>query len=190
MRAFIIRPFGIKNDINFDEVERLLIAPALKRVGAEGGTTIDIVEAGNIRVDMFRRLLTADLVVADLAIHNANVFYELGIRHALRDRSTLMMRCEADAFPFDLQTDRYFVYKEKTLAQVWRALSSLYSGQLIPRTRTAPSSYHFPNLASRNLRSLWLCLLISVRRLSGQSPTTGPVTWLLFQMRCGDSSGR
>ncbi len=110
MRAFIIRPFGTQNDINFDEVERLLIAPALKAVGAEGGTTIDIVKAGNIRVDMFRRLLTANLVVADLSIHNANVFYELGIRHALRDHGTFMLRCDASKYPFDLQTDRYFDY--------------------------------------------------------------------------------
>jgi tetratricopeptide (TPR) repeat protein len=110
MRAFIVRPFGIKNEIDFDKVERLLIAPALKEVDVEGGTTIDIVESGNIRVDMFRRLLTADLVVADLSIHNANVFYELGIRHALRDHGTFMLRCEADKFPFDLQTDRYFIY--------------------------------------------------------------------------------
>ena len=113
MRAFIVRPFGIKNDINFDEVEELLIAPALRNVGAEGGTTIDIVESGNIRIDMFRRLLTADLVVADLSIHNANVFYELGIRHALRGHATFMLRCDADKFPFDLQTDRYFLYKKE-----------------------------------------------------------------------------
>jgi hypothetical protein len=92
MRAFIIRPFGTKNEINFDEVERVLIAPALEAVGAKGGTTIDIIESGNIRVDMFRRLLTADLVIADLSIHNANVFYELGIRHALRDQGTFMLR--------------------------------------------------------------------------------------------------
>jgi hypothetical protein len=117
MRAFIVRPFGKKkdlkgNEIDFNEVERVLIAPALKAVGAEGGTTIDIVESGNIRTDMFRRLLTADLVVADLSIHNANVFYELGIRHALREHGTFMLRCDSDAFPFDLQTDRYFVYKK------------------------------------------------------------------------------
>jgi tetratricopeptide (TPR) repeat protein len=113
MRAFIVRPFGTKNEIDFDEVEKMLIAPALKAVGAEGGTTIDILKSGNIRVDMFRRLLTADLVVADLSIHNANVFYELGIRHALRDHGTFMLRCDADRFPFDLQTDRYFVYKKE-----------------------------------------------------------------------------
>ncbi|HEX8284467.1 MAG TPA: tetratricopeptide repeat-containing protein [Pyrinomonadaceae bacterium] len=110
MRAFIIRPFGTKDGIDFDEVARVLIAPALEAVGAKGRETLDIVESGNIRTDMFRRLLTADLVVADLSIHNANVFYELGIRHALREHGTFMLRCDADRFPFDLQTDRYFVY--------------------------------------------------------------------------------
>lgn len=118
MRAFIIRPFGKKKDgkgeeVDFDAVARELIDPALTAVDAEGRETLDIVQSGNIRTDMFRRLLTADLVVADLSIHNANVFYELGIRHALRDHGTLMLRCDADSFPFDLQTDRYFTYEKK-----------------------------------------------------------------------------
>jgi tetratricopeptide (TPR) repeat protein len=118
MRAFIIRPFDRKkdlkgNEIDFDEVARVLIDPALTAVGAEGRETLDIVKSGNIRIDMFRRLLTADLVVADLSIHNANIFYELGIRHALRDHGTFMLRCDADKFPFDLQTDRYFTYNKE-----------------------------------------------------------------------------
>ena len=118
MRAFIIRPFGKKkddkgNEIDFDRVANELIGPALEAVGAEGRETLDIFESGNIRFDMFRRLLTADLVVVDLSIRNANVYYELGIRHALREHGTVMIRCDADAdaFPFDLQTDRYFTYK-------------------------------------------------------------------------------
>jgi len=118
MRAFIIRPFGKKKDdkgqeLDFDRVANELIGPALEAVGAEGRETLDIFESGNIRFDMFRRLLTADLVVVDLSIRNANVYYELGIRHALREHGTVMIRCDmdADAFPFDLQTDRYFVYK-------------------------------------------------------------------------------
>jgi hypothetical protein len=118
MRAFIIRPFGKKkdlkgNEINFDLVAGELIGPALAAIGAEGRETLDIVQSGNIRVDMFRRLLTADIVVADLSIHNANVFYEIGIRHALRQHGTFMLRCNADAFPFDLQTDRYFTYDQE-----------------------------------------------------------------------------
>ena len=50
---------------------------------------------------MFQKLLTADLVIADISIHNANVFYELGIRHAFREKSTLLIRSNGDEHPFD-----------------------------------------------------------------------------------------
>jgi tetratricopeptide (TPR) repeat protein len=114
MRAFIIRPFGTKSAINFDVVETSLIAPALDRLGITGRTTGEIVGQGNIRTDMFQLLLTADLVVADLSIHNANVFYELGVRHSLRDRHTFLLLSKTeDKFPFDLQTDRYFLYNKE-----------------------------------------------------------------------------
>jgi hypothetical protein len=153
MRAFIIRPFGKKkdlkeNEIDFDEVARLLIDPALTAIGAEGRETLDIVKSGNIRTDMFRRLLTADLVVADLSIHNANVFYELGIRHALRDHGTFMLRSDADAFPFDLQTDRYFTYDKSnpaaSLAKLVTALESVKAE--IAKDYTAKDSPVFASL--------------------------------------------
>lgn len=96
MRAFIVRPFGVKNEIDFDAVERLLIDPVLTRLGVTGRTTGEIISQGNIREDMFRLLLTADLVVADLSIHNATAFYELGVRHALRDRYTFLLRSNVD----------------------------------------------------------------------------------------------
>jgi hypothetical protein len=108
--VFIVRPFGVKEDVDFDAVEAQLIQPALLQAGLEGSTTTEIFEAGNIREDMFRLLVTADLVVADLSIHNANVFYELGIRHGLRPRATFMLRSNVHPFPFDLQTDRYLAY--------------------------------------------------------------------------------
>jgi hypothetical protein len=115
MRAFIVRPFGKKtdrkgNEVDFDLVERDLIDPVLKALRIEGRTTQEIAAAGNIREDMFRLLIAADVVVADTSIHNANVFYELGIRHALRARRTFLIRCRADDTVFDLQTDRYLEY--------------------------------------------------------------------------------
>jgi len=73
-------------------------------------------KAGNIREDMFQLLLTADLVIADVSIDNANVFYELGIRQALRDKRTVLLRCnpgkakKAYDVPFDIKTDRYLAY--------------------------------------------------------------------------------
>jgi hypothetical protein len=115
MRAFIIRPFGTKNDINFDEVEEKLIDPALNRMDITGRTTMEIRRQGNIRLDMFQRLLTADVVIADISIQNANVYYELGVRHALRGKHTFMIRAsgaelKTDEVPFDLKTDRYLTY--------------------------------------------------------------------------------
>ena len=88
MHAFIIRPFGTKNGIDFDRVEKELIRPALEKLKLSGGTTGEFIQQGNIRTDMFEQLLIADLVVADISIHNANAFYELGIRHAFRDKRT------------------------------------------------------------------------------------------------------
>src|SRR5262249_50257728 len=121
MRAFIIRPFGTRTGIDFDAVENNLIAPALHNLSAEGTTTGEILEAGNIRIDMFQQLLIADLVIADITTNNPNAFYELGIRHALQEKRTFLIRAkllrpqtvdelkEVDV-PFDLKTDRYFEY--------------------------------------------------------------------------------
>jgi hypothetical protein len=122
MHAFIIRPFGEKNGIDFDRVEQELIDPALRELKIGGRTTAEIARAGNIREDMFELLVTADLVIADISIHNANVFYELGIRHAFCDRYTYLIRCSAHDVPFDLKTDRYLEYERDTPATALPAL--------------------------------------------------------------------
>ena len=122
--VFIVRPFGKKRvavtekqsvEVDFDAIHQALIKPALAENGLEGETTEVIAEAGNIRVDMFQMLITYDLVIADISIDNANVFYELGIRHGLRPKGTILIRFSApgkDA-PFDLRTDRYIAYDRK-----------------------------------------------------------------------------
>lgn len=110
IHVFIIRPFGTKNGIDFDRVERELIQPAMMAAGMTGGTTGELIEQGNIRVDMFEELLIADLVIADVSIHNANAFYELGIRHAFCDKRTFLIKSKGEEVPFDLKTDRYFSY--------------------------------------------------------------------------------
>lgn len=129
MRAFIIRPFGTKQGIDFDRVEAELIDPALTALEVAGRTTGEILQAGNIRTDMFQQLLVSDLVIADISTNNANAFYELGIRHALRDRHTFLLRSRSrepvhtgdhaadeearkknEDVPFDLLTDRYLAY--------------------------------------------------------------------------------
>ncbi len=150
MRAFIIRPFGTKSEIDFDAVENSLIAPALERLGITGRTTGEIVGQGNIRTDMFQLLLTADLVVADLSIHNANVFYELGVRHSLRDRHTFLLRCNVDKFPFDLQTDRYFTYNKDAPGESVEALHKALRETIDSGKTNSPVFASLPNMKEQD----------------------------------------
>jgi len=112
MRAFVVRPFGMREGINFDEVQRRLIDPALSMAAIGSSTTGAFLQAGNIRQDVFQGLLAADLVIADISVHNANVFYSLGVRHALQRNRTLLIGASqrGQEVPFDLRTDRYIEY--------------------------------------------------------------------------------
>ncbi|MFK7860379.1 MAG: tetratricopeptide repeat-containing protein [Granulosicoccus sp.] len=116
-RAFVIRPFGQKESssgdvIDFDHVHEHLIAVALKKTGFTGGTTAKFIAQGSIHEDMFREIIIADLVIADVSIHNANAFYELGIRHALRKGHTIIIRADKynDKRVFDLNSERNMSY--------------------------------------------------------------------------------
>ena len=149
-KAFIVRPFGIKNEVDFDKVDKELIQPALKQVGVNGSTTASIVEQGNIREDMFAQLLLADLVVADLSIHNANVFYELGIRHALRDKKTFLIRCSKDEIPFDLKTDRYLTYPADNPGAALDALVAGLKATILSDKADSPVFYMLPKLEAQD----------------------------------------
>ncbi|MFC1536774.1 TRAFs-binding domain-containing protein [Pseudomonadota bacterium] len=113
--AFVAMPFGIKkdkhgNDIDFNRVYEELIKPAVEAAGLSVFRADEEHQAGDIRTDMFQELLIADLVVADLTIDNPNVWYELGVRHALRARGVVLLCGGHTTTAFDLYTDRKFRY--------------------------------------------------------------------------------
>ena len=153
MRLFIVRPFGTKEGIDFDRVDQELIQPAVQRLAQygfpmSGGTTGDISRQGNIREDMFRLIVASDLVIADVSIHNANAFYELGIRHALQPRHTFLIRSRTDdAYPFDLQTDRYFLYDAADPGAIVEDLAQALRSTLASTERDSPVFALLPKLA-------------------------------------------
>src|SRR5580704_7780023 len=113
--AFVAMPFGVKSGadgqpIDFNRVYREFIAPALDAAGLEAFRADEEIRAGDIRTDMFQELLVADLVVADLSIDNPNVWYELGVRHALRARGVVIVSGGQTPTAFDLYTDRKLRY--------------------------------------------------------------------------------
>jgi len=153
--AFIIRPFGTKGDIDFDRVERELIDPALEGHDLVGRTTGDTLKQGNIRTEMFRRLLIADVVVVDISISNANVFYELGIRHALRNKRTFMIRGSGAALPpeevpFDLRTDRYLSYEVDDPAAALDTLKEGLRQTLLSDDKDSPVFQLLPELKEQD----------------------------------------
>jgi tetratricopeptide (TPR) repeat protein len=158
-RAFIVRPFGTKSGINFDDVQKYLIGPALAACDIQGGTTAPFLQAGNIRTDMFQQLLVADIVVADISIHNANVFYELGIRHALQAKRTMLLRAKkADPMvtepqyevPFDLLTDRYLEYDAVSPGDAVELLTSALRQTLGSEKPDSPVFQMLPDLEAQD----------------------------------------
>lgn len=113
LHVFVAMPFGMKEGINFNKVYEDFIKPALEEEGFDVFRADEEIKAGNIRTDMFQELLIADLVVADLSIDNPNVWYELGVRHALRARGVIQINCQRDYMPFDVYTDRALPYHVK-----------------------------------------------------------------------------
>jgi tetratricopeptide (TPR) repeat protein len=110
LHAFVAMPYGTKQEVDFDAVYRDLIRPALRDGGFEVFRADEERRAGDIREDMFQELLVADLVVVDLSIDNPNVWYELGVRHALRARGVIQIQALRDYLPFDVYTDRSLRY--------------------------------------------------------------------------------
>jgi hypothetical protein len=114
--CFVLMPFGQKPDatgrkIDFDAVYAQIIAPAVHDAGLEPLRADEERSGGIIHKPMFERLVLCDYAVADLTTANANVFYELGVRHAAKRRSTVLVFHQGGGqMPFDVGLLRALPY--------------------------------------------------------------------------------
>lgn len=110
-------PFGEKPGISgrmikFDAVYQDLISPAIKAAELEPLRADEEMVGGIIHKPMFERLILCEYAVADLTTANANVFYELGLRHAVRPASTMLLfGKDTGQLPFDVATLRGIPYE-------------------------------------------------------------------------------
>ena len=117
-RAFVIMPFGEKKApdgtaIDFDPVYQDLFAPAVVAAGLMPHRADADRRGGSIHLDMFQDLLLAEFVVADLTLDNPNVWYEIGVRHALRAGGAVLTYALRDRLPFDIAGQRMQRYTLK-----------------------------------------------------------------------------
>ncbi len=113
--CFVLMPFGRKSDatgltIDFDAVYQAIIGPAIRDAGLEAIRADEEVTGGIVHKPMFERLILCDYAVADLTFANANVFYELGVRHAVRPHTTVLQFATGTRLPFDVNLDRGLPY--------------------------------------------------------------------------------
>jgi hypothetical protein len=108
--CFVIMGFGEKTDfttqpqrtLDLDKTYRTIIKPAVEEAGLICVRADEVIHSSVIDKPMYEYLLNADLVVADLSTYNPNAIYELGIRHALRPRRTIVLAESRFKFPFDV----------------------------------------------------------------------------------------
>lgn len=115
--CFVLMPFGQKPTtsgkiIDFDAVYNNLIAPAIKAAELEPLRADEEMAGGIIHKPMYERLILCEYAIADLTTANANVFYELGLRHAVRSASTILIFAkDTGQLPFDVAPLRGIPYE-------------------------------------------------------------------------------
>lgn len=150
-KCFVIMPFNEKVDVDgkvldFDRLYRSLIREAVegKPMRDCGGPVIECIrcdeidESGWVHRQMISHILTDDVAVVDLSTLNPNVFYELGVRHALRQCVTVLLRRKGTKTPFNLQGFKSIDYDPdepvslaEARAQIARYVANGLNGQIM-----------------------------------------------------------
>ena len=107
-QAFVIMQVGEKDSVarkRADEVFKYIISPVLEEASIEPYRSDLDLTPGQISPQMLKKLLEADLVVADLTGQNPNVFYELGIVHSFA-RPVIALADSIRLLPFDAKDER------------------------------------------------------------------------------------
>ena len=158
--CFVLMPFGSKpdptggKDIDFNRVYEAGIKPAIMDAGMEPIRADEEKTGGIIHGPMFERLLLCDFAIADLTTANANVFYELGVRHTARPATTVTIFAKQQPIPFDINFLRSLPYG-------------------------LGKNNKFPSAMAKKLRAALKSKLEEMRELAAQSK---PIDSPLFQL--------
>jgi DNA-binding NtrC family response regulator len=128
-KVFVAMPFGPKFDPIFeDHICRVVATHGMRSERADSFRT-----PGAVIDDILAGIAGADAVIADCSTANANVFYEVGIAHAI-GKPTILITSDLNAVPFDLKHLRIIVYEftprgmKQFEEELGHALASINSG--------------------------------------------------------------
>lgn len=104
--VFIIMPFS---ESWSDDICKCIKEVCVKQ-GIIATRGDDFMTPGVILDDIWKGINESELIIADITVHNANVFYELGIAHTLGKDVILLHQKDGEKVPFDINNRRYVSY--------------------------------------------------------------------------------
>lgn len=105
--CLVIMPFSKE----FKEIYEYGIKPAVIEAGYHCVRVDELMGQINITKAIIRSIFNADVIIADLTGNNANVFYELGVAHAISNK-TIMLTQDIHNAPFDVKSYRIILYEQ------------------------------------------------------------------------------
>lgn len=158
--AFMVMPYGVKRTgslegptkVDFDALWAKVHQPLLDRLGY-APVRADQDVGALIIVEMVQRLALADLVVADISLANANVYYEIGVRHAAQRQGCVLVTADWARPTFDLAQMRQLRYPladgKVRAAAARRATAALSAGLAALASGTSPVFEALPGYPGR-----------------------------------------
>lgn len=145
-KCFVIMPFGVKENINgeivdFDNTYNCLIKPTVEASNIQCIRCDEIAEAGWIHSKMFEHIYESELAVVDITFLNPNVFYELGIRHALVKAVTILICKKGTTLPYNIQSFQVVEYdlrSQSTIAEARERITALIQNGMKSHKNDSP----------------------------------------------------
>jgi tetratricopeptide (TPR) repeat protein len=113
--CYVSMPFGNKEvssgaSIDFDRLYVEVIKPAVQGAGLACQRADELSSDTLIQRTILSAVLGSDVMIADLSTGNANVLYELGIRHTAQRSVTILLSANTEPIPFDINYSKVILY--------------------------------------------------------------------------------
>jgi len=183
--CFVMMPFSDP----FNRYYTTIYRPAIEAAGLEPGRTDDIFRPSGIVSDLWSMIQEAKVLVAELTTKNANVFYELGLAHAIGKPVVMVSQTESDV-PYDLQSLRVLLYNKDDPdwgAKLKKAMTSSIRETLDSPIEAVPNIFR-KTVESQSpeqdaITAKLNAMQSQIRRLEREKPIAGPPTdWPTFEV--------
>lgn len=124
--SFVLMPFAEEFRPIYDEI----VKPVVEQFGLNCVRADDLYGSKAIIEDIWKLINEAKIIIADVTGKNANVFYEIGLAHAV-GKEVIIISQAIEHVPFDLRHLRCFIYRDSVAgfrrleSQLQQALSTI-----------------------------------------------------------------